>query len=174
MDEPNTIQMRRHRILVVHLDGKRYVCDVGVRSESPRCPLELTEGLVQTDGISQYLYHKDPFFGWVLMQKETGKEWKSLLGFTEELQIDDDYIMPSFYCEKHPDSTFNKFMKISLFKEDSNLTLVGNVFKVYSGAKVIERKEIKTNTEAVNILKEIFGIDVPVSYSNFLFNQQKY
>lgn len=88
MDEPGVIQMRRHRILVVSLSGKRYVCDVGVRSESSRIPLELTEGLEQRDGISLYRYEKDPFYGWVLMQKEPGKAWKPLLGFTEEEQID--------------------------------------------------------------------------------------
>lgn len=169
MDEPGVIQMRRHRVLVVDLEGKRYACDIGVRSESPRCPLELTEGLVQTDGISEYRYHKDPFYGWVLMQKEKGKDWKPMLGFTEEEQIDDDYIMPSFYCEKHPQSTFNKFMKVSIFTADSDLTIVGNTFKVYRGAKVIERRELKTNEEAVKMLRDLFGIEVPESYQHFLY-----
>lgn len=173
MDEPGDIQMRRHRILVVELEGKRYVCDVGVRSESPRCPLELTEGLVQTDGISEYRYEKDPFFGWVLTQKEAGKDWKPMLGFTEEVQIDADYVMPSFYCEKHPDSTFNKFMKVSIFTPDSDLTIVGNTFKVYRGGKVVERRELQTNREVVTLLKEPFGIQVPDSYQNFLYRQEE-
>lgn len=169
MDKPGDIQMRRHRILVVELEGKRYVCDVGVRSESPRCPLELTEGLVQTDGISEYRYQKDPFFGWVLMQREAGKDWKPMLGFTEEVQIDVDFVMPSFYCEKHPDSTFNKFMKVSIFTPDSDLTIVGNTFKVYRGGKVVERQELQTNEDAVKLLKDTFGIQVPDSYQNFLY-----
>ena len=170
MDEPGVIQMRRHRVLVVDLGEKRYVCDIGVRSESSRCPLELTEGLVQTDGISEYRYHKDRFYGWVLMQKEKGKDWKPLLGFTEEEQIDDDYIMPSFYCEKHPQSTFNKFMKVSIFTADSDLTIVGNTFKVYQDAKVVERKELETTEEAVKLLKDIFGIEVPESYKHLLYH----
>lgn len=172
MDEPGDIQMRRHRILVVELEGKRYVCDVGVRSESPRCPLELTEGLVQTDGISEYRYQKDPFFGWVLMQREAGKDWKPMLGFTEEVQIDVDFVMPSFYCEKHPDSTFNKFMKVSIFTPDSDLTIVGNTFKVYRGGKVVERQGLQTNENAVKLLKDTFGIQVPDSYQNFLYRQE--
>lgn len=170
MNEPGVIQMRRHRVLVVDLEGKRYVCDVGVRSESSRCPLELTEGLVQTDGIGEYCYEKDPFYGWVLMQKEKGKDWKPMLGFTEEVQIDDDYIMPSFYCEKHPQSTFNKFMKVSVFTTDSNLTIVGNTFKVYRGVKVVERRELKTDEEAVKVLRDSFGIEVPNFYKHFLYS----
>ena len=164
MDEPGTIQMRRHRLLVVDLDDGRYVCDVGVRSESPREPLKLAEDIVQTDGISEYRYIKDPFYGWVLMQKEAGKDWKPLLGFTEEIQIDVDYIMPSFFCERHPDSTFNKFMKISIFTEDSNLCIVGNTFKVYQGARVVERRELRTEAEAKTMLKEHFGIELPERY----------
>lgn len=172
MDEPGDTQMRRHRILVVELAGKRYVCDVGVRSESPRCPLELTEALVQTDGISEYRYQKDPFFGWVLTQREVGKDWKPMLGFTEEVWIDVDFIMPSFYCEKHPDSTFNKFMKVSIFTPDSDLTIVGNTFKVYRGGKVVERRELQTNEEVVKLLNDTFGIQVPDSYQNFLYPQK--
>ena len=164
MDEPGTIQMRRHRLLVVDLPDGRYVCDVGVRSEAPRCPLKLIEDTVQTDGISEYRYVKDPFYGWVLMQREIGKEWKSILGFTEEIQIDADYVMSSFFCEQHPDSTFNKFMKISIFTEDSNISIVGNTYKVYRGAKTMERRELRTEAEAKTILKDRFGITVPADY----------
>lgn len=164
MDEPWHIQMRRHRILVVSLNGKRYVCDVGVRSESPQIPLELVENRVQSDSVNKYRYAKDPFYGWVLMQKEREKNWKPLLGFTEEPQIDDDFIMPSFYCEKHQDSMFNKFMKISIFTEDSNKTIVDDVFSVYSSAKVTERYRIKSDEEATCILTTVFGIEVPSNY----------
>lgn len=168
MDEPGHIQMRRHRILVVNLNGRRYVCDVGVRSESPRIPLKLVEGLVQSDSISEYRYEKDPFYGWVLMQHEQGKEWKPLLGFTEEPQIDDDFVMPSYYCEKHRDSTFNKFMKISIFTDNCNKTIVGDVFSVYSGARVTERHKIASKEEAINLLQTLFGIDMPKSYNPFI------
>lgn len=164
MNEPWHIQMRRHRILVISLEGKRYVCDVGVRQESSRYPLELKEGLVQTDGFSEYRYEKDSFYGWVLMQKLAGKEWKQVLGFTEEPQIDDDYIMPSFYCEMHPESTFNKFMKVSVFDEESNLTIEENEYRVFRGGKVVERLEMKTDEEARRVLEMKFGINVPQEY----------
>lgn len=38
--------------MCVALAEKRYLTDVGVNSESPRVPLEITEGLIQSDGIS--------------------------------------------------------------------------------------------------------------------------
>lgn len=164
MDEPGIVQMRRHRILIVDLQNTQYLCDVGVRSESPRCAIKLKEGIIQTDGISEYRFTKNSFYGWVLMQKEKDKNWKPIYGFTEEPQLDIDYVMPSFFCEKHPDSTFNKFMKISIFTSDSNLTIVDNTYKVYQNAKVIERITLKTQEEVIFTLQDKFGIIIPKNY----------
>ena len=164
MNEPSVIQMRRHRILVVTIGGKRYVCDVGMRSETSRVPLLLCEGLVQTDGVGEYKYEKDDFYGWVVMQKLPGKEWKPLYGFTEEVQVDDDFVMPSFFCEKHPDSPFNTIMKIAIYTSNSNLNIVDNEYKVYTMGKCVEESVIADGNEARKMLKEKFGITVP---SNF-------
>ena len=55
-------------------------------------------------------------------------------------------------------------MKISIFTNDSNKTIVGDVFSVYSDAKVTERYKIKSNEEAMNILAVVFGIEIPKNY----------
>lgn len=160
LDEPGVVQMRRHRILVVDIQGDRYLCDVGVRSESPRCSVLLAEGIVQTDGVSQYRLTRNDFYGWVLNQKEQGKEWNPIYGFTEEPQIDADYVMPMFFCEKHPDSTFNKFMKISIFTDDSNLTLIDHTYKKYKDARITEQHELKKREEIKKLLYDMFHIMV--------------
>lgn len=167
-DVPFPVQMRRHRVLVVDLDGERYVCDVGMRREFFRCPLLLRTGVVQTDGLHQYRYEKDPFFGWVIWQKLKGKDWQSVYGFTEEVQVDDDFVMPSFYCEMHPDSTFHRFMQISLCTEDSRLNIVENRFSRYSEGAVAERFDLASEDEAKECLVRRFGIDVPSLYRHFL------
>ena len=164
MNEPDVIQMRRHRILAVKVNGKRYVCDVGMRSETSRVPLLLVEGLVQTDGVGEYKYVKDDFYGWVIMQKLPDKEWKPLYGFTEEVQVDDDFVMPSFFCEKHPDSPFNTIMKIAIYTPDSNLNIVDNEYKVYKMGKCVEESVIENEDAARKMLFEKFGIDAPENF----------
>lgn len=164
MDEPWHIQMRRHRVLVVALEGVRYVCDVGVRQESSRYPLVLEEGRVQTDGLCEYRYEKDDFYGWVLLQKQPGKDWKEALGFTEEPQTEDDYVMPSFYCEKHPESTFNKYMKISVFTEEANLNIVKNEFRVFQEGRIAVRESLETEEQVRALLRDKFGIQIPKAY----------
>lgn len=159
MDEDGIIQMRRHRVLVVQIGNARYLTDVGIRSESPRIPLKLVCDELQTDDICEYRFQRDPFYGWVLCQKERGKQWRTMYGFTEEPQIDEDFVMPSFYCEKHPDSTFNKFMKISIFRGKSNFTLINGIFQEYRDARVQLRKKLISQSEISNILKTYFGLD---------------
>mgnify|MGYP001386538518 FL=1 len=70
IDRLEEYQIRRHRVMCIELEDKRYLTDVGVNSESPRCPLEMAEGKVQSDGICEYKFSRDPFFGWLLWQKE--------------------------------------------------------------------------------------------------------
>lgn len=160
IDKLDVYQLRRHRNMCVALNGKRYITDVGVNSESSRVPLELTENLIQSDGISQYKFTRDEFWGWLLWQKEARKPWKRMLGFTEEPQIDKDYILPSFWCDAHPDSPFNKNKKLSIFREDCNITIRGNFLKFYLGGKVKYRYRIRTGAELKEVLWEYFGVNV--------------
>lgn len=160
IDKMETYQLRRHRVMCVTLGDKRYLTDVGVNSESPRVPLEITEGLIQSDGISQYKFTRSEFWGWLLWQKERGKIWKRLFGFTEEPQIDKDFITASFWCDAHPDSPFIKSKKLSIFREDCNITIRGNYLKFYLGSRVKYRYKINTGAELKEILWEYFGINV--------------
>ena len=154
-----SIQIRRHQILVVSLGAQRYLINVGVRNESPRKALRLCSGQIQSDGICEYRFEKDVFFGWMLLQKEHGKDWAVIYGFTEEPQLDLDYILPSFYCEKHPESTFNKYMKLSIFSGDSNYTIVDGIFQEYRNAKVQFRKHLTNRPEICKILKQYFNLE---------------
>ena len=160
IDKMETYQLRRHRVMCVALGEKRYLPDVGVNSESPRVPLEIVEGLIQSDGISQYKFTRSEFWGWLLWQKERGKIWKRLFGFTEEPQIDKDFITASFWCDAHPDSPFIKSKKLSIFREDCNITIRSNYLKFYLGGRVKYRYKINTGAELKEILWEYFGINV--------------
>lgn len=160
IDKLDPFQIRRHRIMCVTLGEDRYFTDVGVDSESPRRPLLLVEDLEQEDGISQYKFTKEEFFGWVLWQKEKRKPWKRLLGFTEEPQMDKDFLMATFYCDAHPDSPFNKRKLLSIFRDDCNITIRGNFLKFYLGGRVKYRYVIQNGEELKAILWEHFGINV--------------
>ena len=167
LTKPGLGQLRKHRVLVVDIDGTRFITDVGYRSEQPRCPLELEVDKIQTDGISEYKLRVDSFYGWVIMQKEAGKDWRNLYAFTEEPQLDMDFIMPSFYCECHPTSPFINTLKLSIFTPDSNFCLVDDQYYVYQSTRVSETQTV-TDDEARNILLQKFHIDIPKDYTRIL------
>lgn len=158
IDDDTSIQMRRHRILKVKTNDGIYICDVGVRSESPRIALKQVHGLIQNDGVSEYKFEEDDFYGHILWQKERGKSWKKVYGFTDEPQQDIDYIMPSFFCEKHPDSPFVNIRKISIFTDSVNINLVGDTLKFYENAKVTKRVDLQDENEIRETLDKYFGI----------------
>lgn len=154
-----SIQMRRHRVLKVEGKDGIFICDVGVRREATRIPLRFVEGEVQSDGISEYKLDRDDFFGWILWQRESGKDWKQIYGFTEEPQLDIDFVMPSFFCEQHPASEHNVFRKISIFTENSQIGLVDDELQVYQNARVDQRKKLQSAEEISEALSTIFGIE---------------
>ena len=152
------VPMRRHRVLKVEAADGVYMCDVGVGAKAPRCPLLLKEGLVQKQFGEEYRFEKRDFFGWVLTEK-TNKGWGDVFSFTEEVQHPIDFVQPSFYCEKHEDSIFNKDYMIAIKTLTGRKTLDNNTFKIFEGSELISAKEL-SDSEIPVYLKEHFGLDV--------------
>lgn len=143
----------RHRVLDVKADGKRMLCDVGIGSEAPYYPLEITEG-VEQDG---YRFVRDGFLGLVLEEKVDG-EWSRYFSFTENKQINKDFLTPSFYCEKHPSSPFLRNM-ISLKTPDGRMTIDYNTFRIIKNGKIIDEK-VLTDTELESVCTKYFGMNI--------------
>jgi len=150
--------IRRHRIIVAespYTDG-RVMCDVGIGDRAPRYALKLVEGLEQKQFGEIYRFEKDDFYGWLLSDYHKN-EWVRFFGFTEEVQLDIDYVMPSFWCEAHPDSIFHKSNIVSLKTDTGRKTIAGMLHRVFEGDEVTET-EIKSEEELNGILRNVFGI----------------
>lgn len=135
----STLPMRRHRVLKVQaLDGC-WLCDVGIGERAQREPIAMLEGVVQEQCGEYYRLRKDTFLGWVLEDLHKGV-WGDFYSFTEEPQLMVDYIAPNFYCEKHPDSPFNKDEMFALKTADGRITLDGHIYKEFHGDSVEVRE----------------------------------
>jgi N-hydroxyarylamine O-acetyltransferase len=155
------IPMRRHRVLTVSLEGRRVLCDVGVGLEVPRKTILLEEGLVQSDGFTNYRIEKDADLGWVLWEEYRG-EWIPYYSFTEEPQLPIDYVMPSFYCERHPDSIFNKEPMVAIMTPAGRRTLDGDVFKDHGPGGTTQT--IPTSlVEREKLMMDYFGLPLDIS-----------
>ena len=134
-----SLPMRRHRVLLVEAADGMWLCDVGIGQSCPREPLRLLEHEEQPQFGENYAFRKEPFLGWVLMDFHKGA-WRDFYSFTEEPQLIVDFIAPNFYCERHPDSPFNKREMFSLKTAEGRITLDGNVYKEFTAAGVTARE----------------------------------
>ena len=149
------IPMRRHRVMTVILPEGRFLCDVGVGDSAARWPVMLGGTVSEQFGESYRIEHED-FFGNVLYDLHNGK-WRRQFSFTEEEQLDIDYVMPSYYCENHSDSIFKKTYMISIKTASGRMTIDGMKARVFDRQNVVET-ELKSGEELYLLLKERFGI----------------
>lgn len=158
LGEPEGVTpMRRHHVLLVHLPDGDYLCDAGVMREAPRMALRLECGPVQADGIGKYRFEEDPFYGHVLCQSLNGQDFVPLFGFTGEPQANADFVMPCFYCERHPDSPFIRERMVGIYTEGGSWNLVGSSLRRLEGGRVVQRQEVPEG-EIPAVLEDIFGI----------------
>ena len=152
------VPMRRHRILRVELPEGDYLADVGIGDKAQRLPLLMEPGLEQQDYNDVYKFEKDDFYGWVLYDLDNEGEWSRFFSFTEEGQAYTDFIMPSFWCERHPDSIFHKIPIFCIKAEIGMVTLIGDTFRDSTGDEMIVR-ELTTDEERAEVYKKYFNLD---------------
>ena len=153
-----SIPVRRHHVLAVEATDGVYVCDVGIGQTAPRYPLLLKEGLVQQQGAETYKFEKDADLGWVLWEMRKG-EWSRYFSFTEDVALDIDFIQPSFYCEMHPASPFNKTIIAAIKTPNGRKSIDDRTYKEFRGEEMIYIEENCSDTRLSEIFKEHFGIE---------------
>ena len=153
-----TIPVRRHRVVVVACEGERYVCEVGIGQNAPRFPLLLQEGAVQYGDGEAYKLEKEPFLGWVIYELREDA-WRPYYAFTEEEQLPIDFIQPSFYCEKHPDSPFHQSVMVAIKTSYGRRAVNGRDYKVFRGDELVSIEENISDERLYEILREFFGIE---------------
>ncbi len=152
-----TIPVRRHHVLKVEASDGTFIMDVGIGQTAPRYPLLLKEGVIQNQGNETYKFIKDAQLGWVLMEDNNG-QWGKYFSFTEDVALDIDFIQPSFYCEKHPDSPFNKTNIVAIKTPDGRKAINDHDFKIFAGGELTYIEENCTDERIFEILKEHFKI----------------
>lgn len=148
----STLPMRRHRVLKVEATDGIWLCDVGIGEVCQREPVRLEEGLVQEQFGETYKLEKEEFLGWVLWDLYKGS-WRKFYSFTEEPQLEVDYIAPNFYCEQHPESPFNKKEMFAVKTLEGRKTLDGNLYKEFCNGTVTA--------------KELTDAEMPEAYAVF-------
>ena len=153
------VPMRRHRLSVVTLPEGDFMCDIGIGQTAPRLPLKVEEGLVQEQNGETYRFRKDPAHGWVLEEKYHGR-WRDYLCFTDDEAFPVDFIQPSFFCEKHPDSVFNKWPKLAIKTAEGRCTVDDRVYKEFRGEELAHLEENISEDRFVELCRNVFLLNI--------------
>ena len=153
------VTMRGHRILRVSCDDGTFLCDAGFGQQAPRYPLALVDGLIQEQFGETYRIIRDDVFGRVIQDLHEGA-WRPLYGFTEEVQFDIDFVMPSYFFEHAAASIFNKARMVSIKTAAGRKTIDDWTFREFGAAGVAEIT-IGNRQEMSDVLNRHFGIDLP-------------
>ena len=152
------IPMRRHRVVIAEdCGGQRWICDAGIGQEAFRLPLPFREGAESAQYSEVYRVRREPFFGWIIEDRHRGA-WRRFYSFTEEEQLNIDYVMPSFWCEHAPESPFTRAPILSIKTESGRITVDGDVFRIFRGEDVEERT-IPDDAARRDIYRTYFGLD---------------
>lgn len=155
----SAIPMRRHRITVVTLSDGDYLLDIGVGQIAPRLPLKLVEGVTQVQNDEAYRFRRDSVHGWVLEDLHH-EEWRNYIGFSDDLAFDVDFLQPSFFCEVHPDSVFNKAPMIAIKTPAGRCTIDGHTYKEFTGDTLTYLEENISDFRLNELLSTIFKLKV--------------
>ena len=145
LGEPLEVPMRRHRICCVHLDGKDYLCDVGVGVKAPVYPLLFEENTIQEQDGEQFRLVYHPVLKWTVEGIYKGK-WDRLYAFTRDDQYQIDFEMPNHWCVTHPDSIFKNMTMLFIRTEEGRNTAV-DITDEYGNPQVEFRRFTKDGVQ---------------------------
>lgn len=154
-----SVPMRRHRVTIVHMPEGDYLCDIGVGQIAPRLPLKIEEGSVQEQNGESYRFTRDAQHGWVLWDLHHGV-WREYICFSDEAVYEVDFVQPSFYCEKHPDSPFNKDYMLAIKTEAGRRTIDGRCYKEFAGEQLIHIEEGISDERLHSLMAHEFRLTV--------------
>jgi len=151
------VPMRRHHVLKVSCEDGVYLCDVGVGEPLPMEPVPYLTKEPFTDSFGGvYFFREDEFLGYVLCEEYKGGT-RDVISFAEENWVNADYATISFWCERSPDSFFNKDIILAIRQRpNARITLSGHTMHTFKDGSFEER--VLTDEELDKEIKDTFGI----------------
>ncbi|MBW7867165.1 MAG: arylamine N-acetyltransferase [Brumimicrobium sp.] len=149
---------RTHMIVLVSLDGKNFIADVGFGGFDPTSPIRLVCNRIQKTTKENFRIIKER--NHYILQIMIQSRWVSLYLFDLQEQYPPDFKIANWYTSAHPDSSFTYQLKAAIATEECRYTLFNNVLSThYLGKKSV--KEKLTNLSSIRrVLQENFKIRI--------------
>lgn len=156
LDAGTTIRPRTHMVLLVPLEGRLFLADVGFGANGLVEPVELGAAPVAQAG---WLYRTRPEGRLHVLQRAVADAWEDLYVFGEDDVPDIDYVTGNWYTSTHPESGFVRSLTVQR-TVDGRRHIVRNLTYAVSENGAWRTRELARH-ELVPLFRQTFGLDVP-------------
>jgi len=154
-----TVRPRSHMLLLVDLDSRHYVADVGFGGLTFTAPLRLQVDIEQS--TPHELFRLAASGEGFVMQATCGDSWRSLYEFDLQEQLLADYEVVNWYLCNNPSSHFVTGLIAARPDRECRYALRGNELAVHHVNGGTERRLLTSTGELRGALEEIFRVTLP-------------
>lgn len=154
-----TVMPRSHMLLLIDLDGRRYLADVGFGGLTLTAPLRLEVDVEQATPHEPFRLTRsgDGF----VMQAKVANAWRSLYRFDLVEQFQADYEVTNWYLSNHPASQFVTGLIAARADRGCRYGLRGTELTVHAIDGPTERRTLTSGDALRAALEGTFRVTVP-------------
>jgi len=153
------VRARTHMVLLVALEERRYVCDVGFGGLTPTAPLELAPGAEQQTPHETFRILRE--LNEFAVEAQVRGEWKRLYRFDLQEQEQVDIELLNHYVMSHAESPMLSRLLAARVAVDRRFGLGNGVLNVHHAHGASEQRRVGSVAELKHVLEATFGIEVP-------------
>jgi N-hydroxyarylamine O-acetyltransferase len=157
--EDDDITSRGHMLLLIDIEGKKYIADVGFGGLTLTAPLRLQTDTVQETPHEPYrlIRQEDQY----LMQTLVKDEWKDVYQFNLVENFRPDYEVTNWYLSNHPESHFVTGLIAARPVPGRRYVLRDNRFSIHHQDGETEKQVLNTVEELKHVLEQNFLVTLP-------------
>jgi N-hydroxyarylamine O-acetyltransferase len=154
----DVITPRGHMLLLVEVNSRPFIADVGFGGSTLTAPLLLEPNTVQETPHEPFRLIKEGVI--YTLQINIKDTWKSLYRFDLQEQFLPDYEVSSWYLSTHPNSHFMTSLKVGRVTPDRRYALANNEFAIHYLHGNTERHTLASVSALRSTLENIFGLNL--------------
>lgn len=153
---------RAHQVLIVDVEGQRWMADVGFGGNGPIAPVKILEGEDQEQYGRYYRMKSHPVHEHVLEFKvEEGYE--TVYSFTSEPCYPMDYDIASYFTSTHPESVFCNVLMCTKPTKAGRVSIFDRNLKIIEDGKITETT-LESDAQINQALEMHYGITMEEPY----------
>lgn len=153
------VQGETHLVLMVTIEGCRWLFDVGFSSFGSPYPLKIDTEEVQETALEKRRILKTP--SRYIHQMFAQNKWSDIYSFTLNESFPMDWEIGNFFVFASSVSGLKHMLIVSIMAEDRRYLIANNTFSISYLDGTKETNEISSDEELLQLLDKYFGLSFP-------------